>query len=257
MEISEWPADNYKIGSYIQATVAKPYSDNLVLKPSAHVLDIGCGDGSFSTNILKKIPQGQLIGLDRSEKMLRLAKEKIAFYPQLSLQQGDVLNMSFSEQFDYVVSFWCLQWCSDLFQAYTNIHHALKTGAKMMTLLPSGDDPFIHSFQSVKKSGLFPSLNHFVPPIDYEKVNDLSNVLTKIPFKNLKVERTQASILLPSLEIFRKFVDGLPFFYGQLPDAEVPLVNDALIKAYDLHCQENYDGKYWFNFSIYCVRAEK
>lgn len=257
MATYEWPAGNYAVGSYIQAAVAEQYLRYLNPDPADYILDIGCGDGSFTTKIITKVPKGRVLGIDRSENMLQLARAKAVDYPNFSVQKSDVLEMNFKQQFDHVVSFWCLHWCMDLPTAYKNIYEALKPGGKILTLLPTGDDPFITSYETVKASGDFPQLKEFVPPIDYQKVRHLPAIIARLPFKNAQVDMPKQTILLPSLEIFRKFVNGLAFFNGHVPEEDIPLINEALVKAYDVECQKKYRGEYWFNFSIFLVRAEK
>ena len=253
----EWPASDYAIGSYIQATIADQYLRHLSIKSDDHILDIGCGDGSYSTKIIGRIPNGTLLGIDRSENMLQLAREKILYYPNMSVQQSDVLAMDFNEQFDYVVSFWCLQWCHDLATAYMNIYRALKTGGELFTIIPAGDDPLVTSFKTVKASGAFPSLNHFKLPVDFQKVGELPGIVAKLPFKNAQVEIRKHSILLPSLDTFRKFLNGLAFFHEQIPENEITVLNEALVKAYDAECQEKHQGQYRFNVAVYVVTGEK
>lgn len=253
----EWPASDYAIGSYIQSTVADHYLHLLKIKPNDHVLDIGCGDGGYTTKILEKVPHGSVLGIDRSANMLRLAQKKMKDYPNFSVEQTDVLAMNFNEQFDYVVSFWCLQWCPDHAKAYMKIYESLKDGGKVFTIIPTGDDPLMTSYYAVKASGDFPQLDNFVPPVDYKKVGELPHILTKLPFKKIEVNTPEQSVQLPSLDVFRKFVNGLAFFYDQVPDDDIDEINEALVKAYDLECQTKYNGKYLFNFSVYLVTGEK
>lgn len=52
MSRREWPANDYAIGSYIQATVAEEYLPYLNMKPADKVLDIGCGNGAFTKTFL-------------------------------------------------------------------------------------------------------------------------------------------------------------------------------------------------------------
>lgn len=257
MTHQEWPAEAYAIGSYIQRTVADKHLDRFVPEASHHILDIGCGDGGYSLKVLEKIPKGTLLGIDASENMIHLAREKTKKNPRFSLQQLDVLAMDFNEQFDDVVSFWCLQWCHDLKQAFMNIHRALKPGGKGAILLPTGDDPFMTSYQTVKERDLFPSLNQFNPPIHYDYVCQLPRLISTLPFKKATVEVSQQSILLPSLDVFRKFVNGIAFFQGQLSDDERMQINEAMVEVYDEVCQEKYQGKPWFDFSVYWVSIEK
>lgn len=154
MSRREWPANDYAIGSYIQATVAEEYLPYLNMKPADKVLDIGCGNGAFTKNILMKVPQGSVLGIDASENMLHLAQDVSKEYPNFSVQKADVLTMDFHLQFDYVVSFWCLQWaCANIQKAFLNIVNALKPGGKFLTLFPAGDDPFIMSYYALKNQG--------------------------------------------------------------------------------------------------------
>ncbi|QDP71958.1 methyltransferase domain-containing protein [Legionella israelensis] len=253
----EWPADNYAIGSYIQSTVADQYLSYLDLKPTDNVLDIGCGNGKYSQKILQKIPQGTLLGIDSSENMLKLAENVAERYSNFNLQKDDVNSMDFKETFDYVVSFWCLQWTSDIHQAFENIFLALKPEGKLLTLFPTGDDPFMTTYQEVKASGQFPELEHFHPPVDYSKLKNLENQIKDIPFTSLTVERHQESILLPSLDVFRKFVNGIGFYQGEIPAERIPLINEAMVKVFEKECQRKYAGEYQFAFSIYFIRGEK
>ena len=257
MHNHEWPANDYAIGSYIQSTVADHYLHLLKLKPSAEVLDVGCGDGSYTTRIVKNVPKGTVLGIDRSANMLRLAQKKMTDYPNFSVQQADVLAMNFDEQFDAVVSFWCLQWCPDHAKAYKKIYDSLKEGGTVFTVIPTGDDPLMTSYYTVKASGQFPSLDNFIPPIDYKQVAELPHILKTLPFKKMEITTPKQSILLPSLDVFRRFVNGLAFFYDQVPDEEIDAINEALVRAYDLECQANYNGEYRFNFSVYLVIGEK
>lgn len=258
MPTQEWPANDYAIGSYIQATIATPYLTYLDIKPTDYVLDIGCGNGAFSRKILDKFPQNHFLGVDASENMLALAKQEFADYPNAKLQHVDALTLPFTNKFDYVVSFWCLQWCAFAIEkAFLNIHRALKRNGKVFALFPFGDDPYIQSYYQVKKSNQFACLSDFKPPVDYQHFQNLEEKIKKLPFKHIKIEQLKHKIRLPNLDIFRKFVNGVAFFQGQVPSEQINLVNEALVSTYERECQEKFDGEYWFILSIYLIQAEK
>jgi len=253
----EWPAEDYAVGAYIQATIADKYVIPLQLNPHDSVLDIGCGDGSYTVKILKKIPEGTLIGVDRSQNMLALAKEKVQDYPYFSVQKSDVLDLTYDKQFDYIVSFWCLQWCDDLPKAFSNIYRALKKGGKLLTIIPSGNDPLVRSLERVKASMEFKRLQDFILPVNYKKIALLPDVIQTLPFSTSRVECDKQTLVLPSLDVFKKFVKGLALFNGQIPDDEIPDINKALVNAYDVECQQNYQGECRCDISVYVVTAEK
>ncbi|MBI2785386.1 MAG: class I SAM-dependent methyltransferase [Legionella longbeachae] len=253
----EWPANDYAIGSYIQATIAENYLSKLKIQPSDKVLDIGCGNGAFTRKILDKVPEGSVLGIDASENMVDLAKDVSRDYPNFSVKKGDVLSMKFISQFDYIVSFWCLQWVNDINKAFANIMKALNDGGRLLTLFPVGDDPFIMGYYAIKDSGQFKSLSNFKPPVDYSVFDNLAKKLKSIPAKQLNVALCPQSIILPSLDVFRKFVNGIAFYQGQLPETEIKEINEAMVQYYEDECQRKYQGEYQFNLTIYLVTGEK
>ncbi len=58
----------------------------LQLPEKAKILELGCGTGITTEALLKKFPHAPLVGMDYSEEMLALCKQK---FPQLTLLQGD------------------------------------------------------------------------------------------------------------------------------------------------------------------------
>ncbi|KTD09185.1 methyltransferase [Legionella gratiana] len=258
MPTQEWPAHDYAIGSYIQASIAGDYLKYLDIKPTDYVLDIGCGNGAFSRKILDKFPQNHFLGIDASENMLALAREEFADYPNAKLHHTDVLTLPFINEFNCVVSFWCLQWCAFAIEkAFLNIHRALKENGTVFALFPSGDDPFILSYYKVKESNQFSCLNEFKPPVDYQHFEHLEEKIQKLPFKQIKIERLKHQIRLPSLDIFRKFVNGIAFFQGQVPSEQINLINESLVTIYEQECQEKFAGEHWFILSVYLVQGKK
>ena len=47
----------------------------LALKGNERVFDIGCGDGKVTAEIAKQLPNGSVLGIDKSEEMIRFAQE--------------------------------------------------------------------------------------------------------------------------------------------------------------------------------------
>lgn len=88
------------------------WSDN----DSDLTLDIGCGSGDVTVEVLLKLTNGFVIGTDISTEMVKYAKLAHK-YPKLRFQQFDVVTKSipshFIGQFDHVVSFYCMHWIQD------------------------------------------------------------------------------------------------------------------------------------------------
>ncbi|KAF5431048.1 Cyclopropane fatty-acyl-phospholipid synthase [Candidatus Methanophagaceae archaeon] len=47
----------------------------LALKGNERVFDIGCGDGKVTAEIAKQLPNGSVLGIDKSEEMILFAQE--------------------------------------------------------------------------------------------------------------------------------------------------------------------------------------
>lgn len=104
----------------------------LSLKPRTMLLDVCCGTGDFTKLISKFFPRVKVIGLDFSEKMLKLAKEK---NPKGVFMQGDCTNLSFNDgEFDYVTVGFGLRNIQDRQKAISEIYRVLTENGKFMHL---------------------------------------------------------------------------------------------------------------------------
>ena len=112
----EWPEvyDRWfttPIGSLVRKYEAELMLDLLKPKQGEIILDVGCGTGIFTTDILSS--GSQVIGLDISLPMLIQAKKKLKEYP-FRIILADMLNLPFPEgSFDKVVSVTALEFIED------------------------------------------------------------------------------------------------------------------------------------------------
>lgn len=96
-------------------TSLEEYSVKMRWKRGDRLIDIGCGDGSVTTDILKThIPEyfGELIGCDISEKMIAFANARY----QDARTKFSVLDIEkempdeYKQSFDHAFSFHTLHW---------------------------------------------------------------------------------------------------------------------------------------------------
>lgn len=252
----EWPAEAYAIGSYIQNTIADRYFKDVYISKDAKVLDIGCGNGNYTKTILKKVPEGHVTGFDASFNMLKLADELKKDFPNFSTQHGSVLDMPYHHEFDFITSFWCLQWITDIRAAMLQIAKSLKPHGRFFIMIPAGTEPYITTFYALKASNKYPQLHDFKPPMDYNHFKNLPEKLKDLPFQSLKCNQITTSLTLPNLDTFRKFVDGIAFYQGQMSNDEVKEMNHAMVQYYDDYCQKHHQGVYVFDCGIWVLEGE-
>ncbi|XP_073992180.1 juvenile hormone acid O-methyltransferase-like isoform X2 [Rhodnius prolixus] len=109
------------------------------------VLDIGCGSGDVTNNIIKPFLSPTfkaLVGVDISEKMVQYARKKWPLDPRVHFHTLDISKPSkitalplTLQQYDKIFSFFCLQWVSDRRAAAKSIHRLLKPGGQAFLLL--------------------------------------------------------------------------------------------------------------------------
>lgn len=104
----------------------------LELKPRSMVLDLCCGTGDFTKIISIYFPRVKVIGLDFSEKMLKIAKSK---NPKGVFMQGDCTHLPFEYgEFDYITMGFGLRNISDRQKAISECYRVLDKGGKFLHL---------------------------------------------------------------------------------------------------------------------------
>ena len=75
--------------------------------PGEKILDVCCGTGDLAIRFVQEDGTGEIVGIDRSEEMLHLAKRKISgngFAKRIKLVEGDALHLPFEDDYFDIVS---------------------------------------------------------------------------------------------------------------------------------------------------------
>lgn len=127
--MSSWNAQDYAQNSSAQQIWARELIAKLNLQGHEQILDLGCGDGKVTAELVSAVPDGSVIGVDYSETMIQLAQDR---YPEdqfanLHFRQMDARQLNFHDQFDVVFSNAVLHWVDDhqavLKGLATGLHH--------------------------------------------------------------------------------------------------------------------------------------
>ena len=105
------------------------------ISPSDVVLDIACGTGEFERLILIEQPMQQMVGVDISDKMLLMSKQKCCNYPNVSFYNAPASALPFaSNSFDVVISASSFHYFDDPDAALTEMKRVLKPDGKLVIL---------------------------------------------------------------------------------------------------------------------------
>ena len=123
------------------------------VQKGSKALDVCCGTADWTIALSEAVgSKGQVTGLDFSENMLEVGKQKTASLENIQLVHGDAMNLPFDDNsFDYVTIGFGLRNVPDYLSALKEMHRVLKPGGMVVCLETS--QPTLPDKQTLK--GLF------------------------------------------------------------------------------------------------------
>lgn len=242
----QWPADQYAIGAFIQHTLSnRALSEyHFHFHSDDNLLDVGCGDGSYTIEIAKKIPAGKITGRDPSEKMIaHAAKQKKP--SNVVFECEDLMALNEKEKYSVITAFWCLQWVPDFNVVLKNIFNALKSNGRFFAIMPSENCLHYRLLNIIKNSGQFPVLDHFNSHLHFQSIAHCEKQARQLGFTAFSAHLTHPKLPLPDMTTLEKFINGIPLFNGQVRDTEIPRLNAALVEAYKKISKEEFHELCW------------
>ncbi|MFZ2501944.1 MAG: class I SAM-dependent methyltransferase [Nocardioides sp.] len=101
--------------------------------PLWHVLEIGCGTGTFAERVSLHVGADRMTLVDSSPRMVELAAER-----GLNAKVADVRALPFpDDSFDVVAALWMLYHVPDLSTAMNEIHRVLRPGGRFIAVTNS------------------------------------------------------------------------------------------------------------------------
>jgi trans-aconitate 2-methyltransferase len=149
-ERHEWDASVYDRISDIQADWALDVIGRLELEGGETVLDAGCGSGRVTKILLERLPDGRVIGVDASPKMIDAAREALPA-DRTELIVSDLLDLDLTEAVDVVFSNATLHWILDHRRLFERLYAALRPGGRLEAQCGGiGNlDEFLNSLENV------------------------------------------------------------------------------------------------------------
>ncbi|KAH8118567.1 UbiE family methyltransferase [Phellopilus nigrolimitatus] len=101
------------------------------LKPDMHILDVGCGPGTITIDLAKRVPKGQVVGLEPGPDVLGQARANAAEHgvDNVKFDVGNVQALAYLDNtFDVVHAHQVLQYVGDPIQALREMRRVTKPG---------------------------------------------------------------------------------------------------------------------------------
>ncbi len=129
---ADWEADKYSRTATPQREWSGAVLDRLELSGDETVVDAGCGSGNVTEDLLAKLPQGRVIGVDASPSMVEEAKRRLGDDPRASFVCQDLAGLELDEQVDHVFSNATFHWINDHDRLFRSLAAATKPGGSLV-----------------------------------------------------------------------------------------------------------------------------
>lgn len=186
----ERAASTYDASAFLQREIGNRLTgrlDWLLIEPMT-VLDIGCGTGAISAELLRRYPAAQVIGVDLALGMVQQTCRHAS--PPADLQGicADAAALPFRPQTaDLLVSSLMLQWCNDLPGVFREFVQVLKPHGALM-FATFGPD----TLQELRAS--WSQVDGYTHASRFPDMHDVADALMQAGFRDPVVDRETVTL---------------------------------------------------------------
>ncbi len=189
----KWNAKDYAKNSLGQFKWAQELIAKLDLQGSESVLDIGCGDGKITYRLAEAVKNGNVLGIDQSEEMIRIAIEQFppARYPNLSFLRMNATDIRLSQKFDVAFSNATLHWVKDQVAVLRGVRKCLKSGGKILFQMGgcgNAADVFVAIQEMLQHKRWVSYYEGFIPPYHFYGPDEYEGWLLETGFRPVRVD---------------------------------------------------------------------
>jgi trans-aconitate 2-methyltransferase len=221
--VADWDGVSYRQVSALQMWLATQSLSGVSMAGDEHVLDVGCGDGRITAAIAGQLPDGSILGIDPSPRMVDAAQELTSpDSPRLRFAVGDVLTMDYRHEYDAVVSFNALHWVLDQHTALSRVRTALRdTGWALVQVVCAGPRPSLEHMAMLTCSAPAWSGNFtgFRAPFRHVDPDEYADLAARAGLRLVERDVTDRSWDFDSAEEFARWCRvGFDSWTARLPD---------------------------------------
>lgn len=215
------------------------------------IMDIGCGPGNNTTQILlPMVPDSlqELVATDLSPEMIQYARTHHQ-HPQVSYDVLDIATKNlpdiYYKRFDLVCSLICLHWVQDQRQAMKNIFDMLQPGGDVLLLYFAKNPTFDVLLRLADMEHWKPYMKEVRKYISvYQQVEDveesLYSLLQEVGFVNITCQCRRKEYVYENINKFMAVAEAVDPFILQLPAHLKQKYRQEMYNEYKIVLAEGY-----------------
>ena len=184
----DWNPDSYAANARFVSDLGRPVIELLSPQPGERILDLGCGDGVLTSDLLKY--GCDVVAVDSSTEMVEAAKRR-----GLNAHVVDGQSLRFTSEFDAVFSNAAMHWMVDLESVLEGVCRALKPGGRFVGEL--GGHGNVRTIISAIESALSSRRLPVASPWFFPRPEDFRRLLESTGFAARHIDLFPRPTLLP------------------------------------------------------------
>ncbi|TYQ01511.1 UNVERIFIED_ORG: trans-aconitate 2-methyltransferase [Gordonia westfalica J30] len=233
----DWDGARYAEVSGLQRMVAEESISGLTLAGNERLLDVGCGDGFITMLLAERLPEGSVVGVDASHRMIDRALARVpSDLLRVQFHVDDVLSLPFDADFDLAVSFNALHWVHDQGEALRQIARSLVDGGRaVLQMVCATDRPSIEdiAMQVAADPRWAGSFEGFSAPYEHAEPARFGELAAAAGFSVDDLTMKDLSWQFDSVEDFRAwFAVGSPDWRSRLPESQADRFVAEVVEKY-------------------------
>jgi trans-aconitate 2-methyltransferase len=138
--VKDWDAASYHRLSEPQFEWGLDVLARVDLRGDERALDVGCGTGRLTLELIRRLPRGSVVALDQSAAMVEEARATLLtrLKPRTALVHADAAALPFASAFDLVFSTATFHWVPDHDRLFASLFTALTPGGRLVAQCGGG-----------------------------------------------------------------------------------------------------------------------
>lgn len=191
--MDQWDAHDYSKNSPEQRTWGLELLNKIALSGQERVIDLGCGDGRITAEIASRLPMGSVLGVDKSEDMIRFAAKHFSRerFPNLDFIAQDICSLDYFQEFDLAYSNAVLHWIPDHVHALKAITRGLKAGGRFVAQMGGKGNAagILNVLETITQSKTWSSFfKDFSPPYTFYDSYEYKLLLQSAGLTTIRIE---------------------------------------------------------------------
>lgn len=138
----DWDAATYHRVADPQTAWGRAILERIELRGTETIVDIGCGSGRLTADLVSRVPHGRVIAVDISNAMLTAARRHLAGLgstpASVRLVRADAAHLPFNQAADVLFSTATFHWVLDHIVLFRSIFAALRPGGRLVAQCGGG-----------------------------------------------------------------------------------------------------------------------